>query len=218
MQIRLQLPEEGVLQPNDELHDPLRYYYRPIVGALYRGRIEQGLSLLDPPYAAILEIGYGSGLLIPTLAKIGKHVAGVDLASDPAKTRERLGSIGVEATLLKGDICKMDFPDGCFDLVVAFSVFEHIADPLPALATIHRLLKRGGSFLVGMPRVDRLMSKLFPLIGYKTIDEHHVTNPKAFLAAASEFFTLERTTQIPSFLPAFVGLYFNMLLRPKPMA
>src|SRR4030066_1959318 len=63
--------------------DPLPYYYKPLIGALYRYRIEQGLSLLSPPYENVLEFGFGSGLLLPTLAAISDNIYGIDIASDP---------------------------------------------------------------------------------------------------------------------------------------
>jgi hypothetical protein len=43
--MRLALPPEGALVPNDE-HDPLPYYYRPLTGWLYRKRLTMALSLL----------------------------------------------------------------------------------------------------------------------------------------------------------------------------
>ena len=62
--LRLQLPPEGVLRPNDA-HDPLPYYYHPWVGWLYRHRLQMGLDLLPAGGRRVLEVGVGSGVLVP---------------------------------------------------------------------------------------------------------------------------------------------------------
>lgn len=215
MTARFNLPPQGALQPNDDQHDPLPYYYKPVVGALYRRRIECGLELLSPPYESILELGYGSGLLMPTLAQIGGRIAGVDICSDPARVGAALEKLGVKASLKQGDICSMDYPGDSFDLVVAFSIFEHVADPVPALKAIRRILRPGGHLLVGMPRVDKFMARLFPLIGYRVIEEHHVSNHRDFAVHATRLFDPAGFKTMPSFVPSWAALYFNMLFR-KP--
>ncbi len=214
--LKLLLPPEGVLQPNDVYDDPLHFYYRPVVGALYRRRIESGLSLLRPPYARILEIGYGSGLLMPTLVTLAPHVAGVDLASDPQATGKILRGLGIEAELHKGDIASFSAGEERFDLIVAFSIFEHVADPSTALAACARLLQPDGQLLIGMPRVDRLMVPLFDLIGYHGINEHHVTTYRQVVRAAHNQFILRRFRCFPHGLPRWAGLYFNLLFQKKP--
>ena len=213
--ISFELPPEGALGVNHEQDDPLPYYYRPLVGWFYRNRIEAGLSLLQPPFERVLEVGYGSGILLPTLAKLGQELHGVDLASDPAAVGARLERLGVRARLAKADLCQWQEARGQFDLAVAFSVLEHIADPAAALAAIAQVLKPGGLLLVGMPRVDRAMSKLFPLIGYHDIDNHHVTSHRDVLRAAPTCFQLVRTRVFPPLCPAWAGLYFNMLFRKR---
>ncbi|MDB4983211.1 MAG: hypothetical protein JWM82_3963, partial [Myxococcales bacterium] len=76
--MRLDLPPAGVLQPNDA-HDPLRYYYHPLLGWVYRHRLELGLALLPPGGRRVLEVGVGSGVLIPTLTARYAGYTGIDL-------------------------------------------------------------------------------------------------------------------------------------------
>jgi len=212
--VLLRLPPKGTLEQNGP-DDPLRYYYYPFVCLLYRHRINQALSLLTPPYESILEVGYGSGILLPTLASIGRTVYGIDLDSDPARVKFNLVKVGVSASLLRGDISHTNYTDNSFDLIVAISVFEHILEPEPAINEIFRLLKPNGDFLVGMPRVDTLMKIVFPLIGYHNIEAHHVTDYRHFLKLTRNRFELIKFAKMPSFVPSFAALYFNMLFR-KP--
>ena len=78
MSVRLALPAQGVLRANDA-HDPLPYYYHPYVGWLYRHRLQMGLDLLPTGGRRVLEIGVGSGVLVPTLTSRYAEYTGTDL-------------------------------------------------------------------------------------------------------------------------------------------
>lgn len=208
------LPPRGALEPNDK-GDPLDYYYRPLSGILYRRRIEQALSLLNPPYRSILEIGYGSGILLLTLANMAKEVYGVDIDSDPLRVARNLSKLGCHANLLKADILKAAYPEKSFDLIVAISVFEHIKDLEPVIEQVSYLLRDNGLLLVGMPRVDSFMRIAFSLIGYNKIENHHVTNYLHFLDAADNAFKLYKFSKMPILGPRFTSIYFNMLMRKR---
>ncbi len=208
------LPPEGILAANGP-DDPLPYYYKPLAGRIYRARIEQGLAMLTPPYASILEVGYGSGVLLPSLAGMGNFVAGVDLQSDPGKTAGILQRLGVDCVLKQGDLRDDLFPGRTFDLIVAISVLEHIREPGPVFSRFHDLLTPEGQLLVGMPRVDRFMEKAFALIGFEGIEKHHVTDHRTCIQAAGTWFDMEKMTHLPSWLPAGAGVYFSMLFRKR---
>ena len=145
-----QLPEQGIFQANGP-DDPLPYYYKPLVGSLYRARIEQALSLLHPPYDSILELGFGSGILLPSLCALGKSVSGVDLQSDPTKINSCLEKLGQSCNLIQGDVSDDYFKEESFDLIVAISIFEHISDLAPVFDRMHSLLRPSGQLLVGCP-------------------------------------------------------------------
>lgn len=207
---RFKLPPKELFQPNDS-NDPLPYYYKPVIGKLFRSRIEQGLSLLSPPYDQILEIGYGSGLVLPSLCALGHKVTAVDICSEPENTIEPLSKMGCHCELIKGNFSQAEFEQETFDLVVAFSILEHIEDLFPIVNQVYHILKQGGHFLVGMPRVDYLMEKAFKLIGYNNINDHHISTYKQCLAACSDLMKLQKITWIPSMAPEFSALYYNML-------
>ena len=214
--IKFILPEENLFTPNDPTDDPLPYYYWPIIGFLYRQRIQNGLNLLDAPYDSALEFGYGSGLLLPTLNSSCKKLSAIDIASEPSKVRPALDRLGFNVDLKMGDITKIAYPSDNFDLIAGFSVFEHISNPEPILKEMHRILKSRGQLLVGMPRVDGIMSQFFKhIIRYKNIDDHHVMSHKRFLKIAEKYFTVKKQSHMPFFLPSGFGLYFNALLEKR---
>ena len=213
-QSRFQLPDQGVLQANGP-DDPLPYYYKPIIGKIYCARIKQALDLLTPPYGAILEMGYGSGILLPSLSKMSESLAGIDLTSSPKQVGRNLSKIGVNCSLIQDDVAGSHFQENSFDLIVAISIFEHISDLKLVINQIYNLLTPQGQLLVGMPRVDPFMEKAFRLIGYKNIDDHHVTGYKECVHIATKQFNLTDSSNIPTWLPDFAGLYFNMLFQKQ---
>src|SRR5207244_12950042 len=117
----------------------------------------------------LLEVGYGSGLLLPTLARAADLVDGIDNTSEPAEVRAALARMGVAnlGWLVKGDVARMPFPAGGHDAVVAFSLFDHLAGArlARAFAEVARVLRPTGRALVGCPAVHRAMNAAFAAIG-----------------------------------------------------
>jgi SAM-dependent methyltransferase len=212
--VKLKILPDGTFICNSD-DDPLPYYYKPVVGTLYRYRIQQGLSLLSPPYDTVLEFGFGSGLLLPTLAAVSGKLYAIDIASNPDVVQSCLQKLNIHAALYQDDLLKVKFPENSFDLIVGFSVFEHIRDCRPILREMSRILKPNGRLLVGIPRVDKKMTKLFELIGNDRIEQHHVTDHRSFLNACRGNFVLEKQSRLFPFLPSGLGLYYNMLLKKE---
>jgi SAM-dependent methyltransferase len=196
--LRLELPPRGTLTPNNEV-DPLAFYYKPVVGRIFRGRIDLGLGLLEGPYDELLEVGYGSGLLLPTLAKIAGKLTGLDLEETPTTLPDFLRARGIEVAFAQGDVRRMPLPEARFDCVVAFSIFEHVEGVAldEGLAEVARVLRPGGTFLLGCPAVHAAMSAAFAAIGFSDIDHHHVSDLGAILAAASRHFSVEARAAWP---------------------
>jgi SAM-dependent methyltransferase len=203
--VRLQLPREGVLRPNDA-HDPLPYSYHPWVGWLYRHRLQMGLDLLPAGGRRVLEIGVGSGVLVPTLT--GRYAAytGTDLTLAPGL--EALVSPGCAADFREADLLRDgDLPADHFDAIVCFSVLEHIADADGAARGLARALAPGGTLVTGYPMVSRLMTRGFELIGFRGIDDHHVTPPARIAAALARVLTPRARVAFPPLAPVAAALY-----------
>lgn len=205
--VTFNLPPKGTLSPNG-IEDPLKYYYVPLIGKLYVSRINLALGLLENThFQSTLEIGYGSGILLPTLCEISDIVYGVDIESDPDGVTEQLNVLGYHPKLSHGHPQKLLFDDNSLELVVAISVLEHIKEIHSFLAEIYRVLKPGGFLLVGMPAVNKTMEYLFQAIGFSGIDKHHVTTPEDMLKAAKSMFQLGAVSWMPGFLPSSIYLY-----------
>jgi SAM-dependent methyltransferase len=203
--VRFELPVRGTLQPNDA-HDPLPYYYHPWVGWLYRHRLQMGLDMLPAGGHRVLEIGVGSGVLVPTLTRRYSEYAGTDLTLAPGL--DRLVAPGCRATFRPADLLRDgDLPADHFDAIVCFSVLEHIADSDGAARALARALAPGGILVTGYPMVSPLMSRAFSLIGYNTIDDHHISAPAQISRALARVLQPVKRAAFPPAAPVRAALY-----------
>jgi ubiquinone/menaquinone biosynthesis C-methylase UbiE len=216
--MRFELPPRGTLNPNSDV-DPLRYYYTPVVGRIFTSRLQIGLDLIDGRFRRLLEIGYGSGLLMPSLSRVSEEISGADLLPEPPGLRATLARLGVHPReLVQADVQKLPFPDGHFDGAVAFSILEHLKRPELALAELARVLEPGGRLLVGMPAVHPVMNAAFAAIGFRNIGDHHFSALPQVLEAAQKDFSVEKRASLPRLMrwaPTGWAPYSAVLFRRK---
>ena len=106
-------------------------------------------SCLGAVEPRVLDLGCGTGALADAvLGEIpGCVLAGIDLSPLMAKrARARLGG---RAEVFVGDAENLPFPDSLFDAVYCNDSFHHYPDPLRAAFQAWRVLRSGGSFVVG---------------------------------------------------------------------
>jgi len=88
----------------------------------------------------VLEVGTGTGLLLPAYPPSVSDVTAIDI--DPemlARARHRRPGV----SLLLADVQQLPFPDASFDAVVACLVFCSVEDPARGLAELRRVLRPG---------------------------------------------------------------------------
>jgi SAM-dependent methyltransferase len=207
--------------PKNGPTDPIEYYKRPFIGHLFRERINRGLRLLPSRrFSRALEIGYGAGAVLLSLAPSVDELHGLDLDADPAMVQRLLRAHGRRAALCQGSIYELPYDAESFDLIVSFSTFEHLHEYQKGLAEVARVMRPNGLFLLGMPAVNKLMEAAFLAIGFKGISDHHVTTPQQVAKAFdSSGLRLTRSTalDLPFRAPLGVRVYYNWLLE-KPGA
>jgi SAM-dependent methyltransferase len=203
--MKFRVPRSSALVPNSEF-DPLPYYYRPVVGQLYRHRLRMGLGLVPSGGRRVLEIGVGSGILVPSLTAGFPEYVGSDLLLAPGL--DSLVTPGCHATFLVADLLDPNaLPAGTFDVVVCLSVLEHIADPEAAARCLVRALAPGGTLVAGYPMVNRFMATCFRTLGFGRIEDHHVTTPAQITAALGKLLRLVGRVSLPMFAPQSLSLY-----------
>lgn len=107
------------------------------------------------PIRLFLVVGCGSGAEAAILSReLEGRAVGIDLKAefDPAAARA--------VDLRRGDATCLEFQDEEFDFVYSYHVLEHIPEYMKALAEMHRVLRKGGTYLIGTPNRSRLVGYL----------------------------------------------------------
>jgi SAM-dependent methyltransferase len=125
-----------------------------------------------PKSGRLLEIGCGLGHLLVWMVD-RYNIYGTDINLS-ALCQARKNVPGGNYLQLSAEDLRV-FPDGCFQIVIAKHVVEHLPDPEKAIVEISRVLAPGGLFLVATPNLDspaRSLKKEM-WIGYK--DPTHIS-------------------------------------------
>jgi len=119
--------------------------HEPLVGHLLKSK-----RFDVSRFRHILDVGSGAGQILGHLLKRvapDASLTGFDLSQRMlCRARTRLRSS--RPKLIAGDLTRLPFANESFDCITCGYVLEHLADPLPGLQELGRVLKPGGSVLV----------------------------------------------------------------------
>jgi SAM-dependent methyltransferase len=204
--VELVLPPRGALpKTNDE--DPVDYYYG-VTAPLYRGRLVLAARLLGRGYDALLDVGYGSGIFFPELARRARTLVGVEVHEEEERVRESLRALGVTVELRRGSVFELPARDGEFDAVICLSVLEHLRGLDAALTELRRVLVAGGRCVLGFPVRQPLTDAFFRLFGFDPRELHPSSHTDILDAArAHPGFEIERVASFPRALPLALSGY-----------
>jgi len=113
----------------------------------------------------VLDVACGTGVVAITAAREGAQVTGFDLTPELLeRARENSRIAEVQLHWREGDLEKMPFGDGAFDVIL--SQYGHIFAPRPsiAIAEMLRVLKPGGTIAFSTWPPDLFMGRMFSLV------------------------------------------------------
>lgn len=191
--------------------DPLRFYYWPVLGRLYRRRVEMCLAECTGG-KRVLEVGFGSGLTFLNLHELYEEIHGLDLNAPAAQVAEAFKRKGVETKLFNGSVLQMPYEDGFFDTVLLISILEHLKPEQLQMAftEIRRVLRKGGQVIYGVPVERPFMVAAFKMLGCD-IRKHHFSTEKDVRLAAKNLFVEVRIKSLTTMTgPVYeVGHFVN---------
>lgn len=116
-----------------------------------RRRLEPFLKGRSGCRGLIVGCGNGDEAVYLGRAFQNSAVVGVDLDS-------RFSPLArAEGCVARGDALRLPFGDLRFDFAAAFHSLEHVSDTRAALAEVHRVLRPGAPFYVGVPNRRRIV-------------------------------------------------------------
>ena len=141
---------------DDFWHGLLEIYRQAMVYGHVR-RIKRLARKVRAHGARFLDVGCGDSLVLARCPELPLVRVGLDSSFDALAAAQRRGGLG----LVQGSLKRMPFPDGSLNVITLFHVLEHVAEPIPCLQEIRRVLAVGGWLTVQVPNVTSFQRKLF---------------------------------------------------------
>lgn len=188
-------------------NDPLRFYFWPVVGTMYRRRVELCLAECRGG-ERVLEVGFGAGVTFQNLHESYEEIYGLDLNASVKEVMAVFKARQIETHLQNGNVLCMPYANDYFDTVLLISILEHLkpAEQMQAFREIRRVLKPGGQAIYGVPIERRFMVLIFRLLGCN-IREHHFSTEKDVFNAADGILDKVRVIQMQSIPPLAGPVY-----------
>lgn len=104
----------------------------------------------------LLEAGVGLGKWLNYFQKRGYDIVGIDYSDVAVKKLKEFDS---SLNVVHGDITKIPFDNGSFDVYLSYGVLEHLEnreDLKKAIDEMHRVLKKGGIAYITIPNLNFL--------------------------------------------------------------
>jgi ubiquinone/menaquinone biosynthesis C-methylase UbiE len=210
------LPRELLMKTGPVDHAD--WNFRGMLGFISRSRFHLVTKLLGQRrFKRLLEIGYGSGIFLPQLARHADDVYGLDVHSEGAQVAERLRTFGTEARLYNGTATSLPFPDGYMDCIVAVSVLEFVSDLQQACREVKRVLSPDGAFVLVTPANSKLMDAGLKLLTGESAKRDFGNRRDQLIATLLDNFSVGQRRSVPMFGNSIFQLYTGLLLR-KPSA
>ncbi len=156
------LPRDALVKTNDL--DQADWNFRPLLGWVQRLRMRSVAAALaaaprcrEGRTSRLLEVGYGSGVFLPELARHADETFGADVHSRGAAVSDVLAAHGSPATLLRAGAGALPYRDGAFDTVVTVSTLEFVPDVAAAVAELVRVTRHGGRLVIVTPGQSALL-------------------------------------------------------------
>ena len=123
--------------------------------------LAERIATLVPSSATVLEVAPGPGFLAIELAKRGFDVTGVDISRTFVEIAQRnAAAAGVMPRFELGDAAALPIADASVDFVICRAAFKNFSRPVPALAEMRRVLRKGGTALLIDMRRDVSMTAI----------------------------------------------------------
>ena len=112
----------------------------------------------------VLDLGCGTGEMLKLILQKDPHkeLCGIDLSEEMLAVAK--SKLPEQVKLLLGDSEALPFPDNAFDVVYCNDSFHHYPAPQNVLREVNRVLKPGGTFLMGdcwQPFVGRVIMNFY---------------------------------------------------------
>lgn len=194
--------------------DQAQWNYSHLLGWIQKRRFDCLLQLMEGRrFTRLLEVGYGSGILMPELATRTNELFGVDVHRQASGVEAVLRKHGVRARLSEGRAEEIPFASGFFDSVVVVSALEFVDDMRAVARELARVLTPEGLLFVITPGSSKIADLGLKLLTGRSALEDFGKRRSKVLPELLEHFQVERSLEFPRLIP--VTLYHALRLTPR---
>lgn len=105
-------------------------------------------SLKFKGQSSVLDLGFGTGLLIPEIQKTTKEIAGLDISKNMLKEADPLIKRSLNIHLILADADQTPLRNGYFDIVFAMTLLQNMPNPHQTLQEAKRITKNDALIVV----------------------------------------------------------------------
>ncbi len=190
----------------DEAGFPAYSHPNPFINWLFWQRLRKVMDYLDAsaPYENILDFGCGSGVMLPYLTSVGKHVTAADVDLLPLERVQTWIPLAPNARLL--DLNQTDLsslPPNSFDVIVATDVLEHVEDLPRVFDAFFQILKPGGCVVISGPTENLLYQIGRKLAGPEYSGAYHERGVREIKKEIIRFAPVAPVATLYWYLPLF---------------
>lgn len=203
------LPQSALIRTGPVDHAD--WNYKPVLGTVQRLRFRLIRRLLgDRHYARLLEIGYGSGVFMPELAKRAGELYGIDIHPMPREVEGALRQHGITASLFSGSAETLPYEDGFLDCAVSVSAIEYVPDIDRACRELTRVLRPKGVVVIATPGVSPIWDMALRLTGENP--SQYDDRRQNLIPALKRHFDVEQEIAMPAIGGRLFRLYTGLRL------
>jgi ubiquinone/menaquinone biosynthesis C-methylase UbiE len=196
--------------------DHADWNFRPLLGWIQRLRFRMIQSLLpSQPVDRLLEVGYGSGIFMPTLIKHCYELHGIDVHPFAEKVTTQLRSHHIAAHLKSGTVESLPYPTHYFDVVVAVSCLEFVDNIEVAVQELQRVLKPDGRLILVTPGFSPILDWGLRLLTGESAQQDYSDRRQRLIPVLQQYFTVSEKRVFPRFGQSFLCLYTALTLAAR---
>ncbi len=210
--MKILIPEKRLLDRTNDV-DYYEWNYKFPIKYIQLYRFKTIIKLLgNKKYQHLLEIGTGSGILLPELSRHCDNLYACDIHPHIDKIQNLLQQYKIENYDVKSlSIEKTDYPDNFFDVIVGVSVLEFVDDLQKAILEIKRILKKDGFFITICPMQSKFLDFIVTLYADKSAQEEFGDSRRYINKELEKNFIIEKK----GFMLPLIGKYFPVYTHYK---